>query len=456
MNFIIKQQVSNCDFPCTPNGQAAIALSLQYQLKHSQWWSEEKMRDFQFLQLSKLLIHSHKTVPYYQKQFKSIGFNPADKVDQYIFENLPILTRKELQNNPKDIISTCPPLEHGKTHMVSTSGSTGRPVVTQTTELAALMWRTFTLREHYWFDRDLTKKLAAIRYAPHGQGEDISGIKSPTWGKSTDVIFETGVSSFLNSNVNISQQAKWLIKENPEYLMSHPSNIMALAEYFIQHKLSVPNLEEVRAHGEPVTQELREATMNAWGTPLTDMYTTVELGYLALQCPLHNHYHIQSEGAIVEILNKYNNPCGPGEIGKVIVTPLHNFASPLIRYDVGDYAEVGEKCSCGRGLPVIKRVLGRVRNMVKLPNGEQLWPEFGFADFADITKIKQVQLIQLNYQQIEAKIVTNTSPLTIEQEKRLIKLWQRNFKHSFDINFSYVDNIPRGPSGKFEDFKCNF
>ena len=83
---------------------------------------------------------------------------------------------------------------------------------------------------------------------------------------------------------------------------------------------------------------------------------------------------MQSECAFIEVLRPDNTPCEPGEVGKVVASSLSNFATPMLRYENGDMAEVGESCPCGRGLHVLKRIIGRVRNMAVLPNGERLMP----------------------------------------------------------------------------------
>jgi phenylacetate-CoA ligase len=88
------------------------------------------------------------------------------------------------------------------------------------------------------------------------------------------------------------------------------------------------------------------------------MYSANETGYLALQCPLSGHYHVQSETVLVEVLDEVGRACRPGETGAVVVTPLQNFAMPLLRYSLGDFAEVGSPCACGRHLPVLKEILG--------------------------------------------------------------------------------------------------
>src|SRR6185437_16003324 len=163
----------------------------------------------------------------------------------------------------------------------------------------------------------------------------------------------------------------------PHYLLSYPSNSRALARYAQREKIRLPGLRAVHTYGEPLTPDVREACREAWGVPAIDVYSCEELGFVALQCPRHEHYHVQSESVLVEILDEDGLPARPGEIGRVVLTSLHNFAMPLIRYAIGDYAEVGAPCPCGRGLPVIERLLGRRRNMVTLPDGRRAWPDVG-------------------------------------------------------------------------------
>ena len=95
-----------------------------------------------------------------------------------------------------------------------------------------------------------------------------------------------------------------------------------------------------------------------------------------------------AESVLVEILNDDGTPCAPGEIGRVVVTALQNFATPLIRYEVGDYAEASAPCPCGRGLPVIRRIMGRVRNLLVLPDGKKIWPAFGSRGLTEIAPIR--------------------------------------------------------------------
>ena len=127
----------------------------------------------------------------------------------------------------------------------------------------------------------------------------------------------------------------------------------------------------MRTFGEILEPVCRATCQQVFGVKVVDMYSSQEVGYIALQCPEHEHYHVQAENLLVEVLAEDGRGCGPGEVGRVVVTTLHNFAMPLLRYDIGDYAEVGASCPCGRGLGVLTRILGRQRNLLVLPDGRR-------------------------------------------------------------------------------------
>lgn len=140
-----------------------------------------------------------------------------------------------------------------------------------------------------------------------------------------------------------------------------------------------------------------------------------------------------------------------GETGRVLITTLQNFAMPLIRYEIGDFAEVGAPCPCGRGLPVLSRILGRVRNMLVLPNGEQRWPSLAATFYREVAPVVQHQLVQHDLHNIEARLVVER-PLSGDQEQRLRGMILERLGHPFELRFSYPAAIERSTSGKYEEF----
>jgi phenylacetate-CoA ligase len=184
--------------------------------------------------------------------------------------------------------------------------------------------------------------------------------------------------------------------------------------------------------------------------PLVDTYSAQEVGYIALQCPEQPHYHVQSERILVEILADDGTPCRPGEIGRVVVTDLHNFATPIIRYDLGDQAEVGAPCPCGRGLPVLARIVGRRRGMLAYPDGRTAWPVFTVA-CRDAARFREIQLVQDRIDAIRLRVVPE-EPLSAADRAALTAALHAALGHPFAVEIEVVDRLSRSPAGKLEEF----
>ena len=228
--------------------------------------------------------------------------------------------------------------------------------------------------------------------------------------------------------------------------------VSGLAAHCLANEIKLPDLREVRTLGESGDETLQSLCRQAWGVPVVDMYTCQEAGYLALQCPEQPHYHVQSENVLLEVVDEQGRRCAPGEVGRVLITSLNNFATPLIRYEIGDYAEVGEACSCGRGLPVLKRIMGRYRNLLMLPDGTRRWPRLGYqGGLRDIAPIDLMQMIQCDQTHIDVRLVMPRRLSAAEQEN-LTGFIRKNLGYPFSLRFEYVDGIRNPANGKAEQF----
>jgi phenylacetate-CoA ligase len=446
--------IDSIQFPAIPNEHASLQLALQYQLEQSQWWPTNILESFQYSQFKILLDHSYQTVPYYRALFDSHSINLQNIRQLDDIKQLPISKRIDIQKNSENILSNAPPAQHGKLSYSTTSGSTGRPVRFARNSITQLLSLAFAMRDHLSHERNFQAKLAAIRWYPRGTAEPPEGVVHPNWGNIVAPIFATGASASLNVVATLQEQINWLNTTQPEYLLSFPSNLIALTEYAQSNNISMPAVVEIRTIGETLTSQARKTLAQYWQTKITDIYTCEEAGYLAIQCPKADHYHVQAENVILEIVDDHDQPCPIGKSGRVLITSLNNFATPLIRYEIGDYAEFGEPCTCGRGLPVIKRILGRKRNRLALPSGDTIFPYLG--EHGEIAKVSgvivhQFQCIQHSLYDVELKLVM-TRPLDNEAQSKVAKLMQQHLGYPFTIHFSFPNEIQRGPTGKFEEF----
>ena len=313
------------------------------------------------------------------------------------------------------------------------------------------------MRHHLWHQRDFSSTHCAIRDAGSAVGQGIvDGAKYPK-GKSWDhwapaIAFPTGRAALLHIHTPIEDQVKWLKRKNPGVLLTFPSNLREIAKYCIREGITFKNLKSVDTFSEALAPDIRDTVREAWGLTITDAYAAAETGYMALQCPLFEHYHIQSEVAHVEVLDENDRPCEPGQTGRVVVTPLHNVATPLIRYEIGDLAEVGPPCPCGRGLPVINQIFGRVRNMLRYPDGRMVWPNIGADNFYSLESVERFQFVQKTLEQLEVRLVSRR-PLSEREEALVRQRILKALEYPFKISFTYHETLERSRSGKFEDFK---
>lgn len=437
----LRSAVEGIVWPGIPEDSSAQLLAACFQLDRSQWWATKVLQDHQLLQLRLVLRHALATVPYYSETFGNLD---VDRLDWSSFLALPRLQRSTVQAEFDALSSRHPPRSHGSVALGQSSGSTGKPIEFLITTLSQLFWKTLTLREHLWHSRDFTGKLAAIRIK-------VEEASFPSWGPPVGEVFLTGPAATLNVRTDVAKQLEWLQHENPDYLITHASNLGALAELSIKLGVRLPRLKQARTYSEALRPDLRDIVRTAWGVELTDVYSSEEAGPIALQCPLHEHYHVQSENLIVEVLHSDGKGCEPGETGEVVLTTLHNFAMPLIRYRIGDYAEVGKACPCGRGLPVLKRIHGRQRNMVVLPNGRQHWPSFPAGLWKAIAPIEQFQLVQRHVDEIDANYVM-TRVLDEHEAGQIVAALQKQLGFPFRIRLQRLPSIERSATHKFEDF----
>ncbi len=447
----LKSALHGIAWPAITSPPASAHLAMQFQLEKTQWLHEEEIRNHQLQQLNILWHYACLNVPYYHQRRSLLPFNEQEPLTWDHWRHIPLLTRDDIQVAKDSILSRNLPPKHGKAFKTQTSGSTAKPLTVWHSALTTFFWRAFTLREHLWHRRDFSGKLAAIRYISNDQAKTSHGMQLEGWGPSTDIVLKTGPCCLLDIQTPLEQQLAWLIREQPAFLLSYPTNILALANYCKDSGKELKNLQEVRTLGETVTDETRILCKEVWGVELTDMYSTREVGYIALQCLEHRQYHVQSENVLVEILHDDGSPCSPGEVGKVVLTPLHNYASPMIRYDIGDYAELGEPCSCGRGLPVIKKIMGRVRNMLTLPTGQQNWPTFNYKGLTSVVPYRQIQIYQHTQAELELRLVVDEK-VSPAQEYEMVKILHKSLEYPFAVTFTYTDTISRTKGGKYEEF----
>lgn len=421
-------------------------------LDASQRWSAAELAAGTQSQLMLLLEWAANNIPCYRKHgsliesIKILRRAPERFEEQWL--QLPLLTKETLRSEGPTLNATVVPHAHLPLAVVRTSGSTGIPVEVNTTAVSRSIWNALAVREHLWQKRDFSKRLGVIRSFPPAEGIR-EGIDNPDWGPPVADLYRTGPASVVHVKLPVDVLVDWLRRFDPHYLLTYPSVAGAIFDA-LGPGGRTPALEEIRLMSEPVDVEFEQRLKDDWGVRVTDIYSSNENGKIAMRCREHENLHVQSEGIFVEILNASGGHCAPGESGQVVLTSLHNLATPLIRYQIGDHATVGEPCGCGRASPVIRKVLGRVKSMAMSPDGHRYYPITLYRIRA-VPAVRQSQWVQTARDAIELRVVLER-PLTAAETQKAIDIVRETLGFPYRVEVKPMEAIARGPTGKFEEF----
>lgn len=413
-------------------------------LSQSQWFRPEQLEQIQNSELGRLVQHHYATTPWFRQRLDSQKLTPKDISTVEGLRQLRPFTKKDIQDAGNSFLSTNVPKQHLPLAESKTSGRTGEPITVSKTRINQLIYWAMGLRDHEWHRRDFTLPITSIR------ANSLEYQEVDSWGGVASIFFKTGPGQALPLNWTIDQQLEHLDKFQPGVLIVHAGVLAAFCTEWERNGYTL-NLKCIRNIGETVSDDLKERVKTITGCNVEDLYSSSEVGCISIECPHSHQHHVMSESLIVEILDDNDQPCSSGQVGRVVVTDLYNTASPLIRYDIGDLAEVGTACGCGRHLPTLKRILGRRRGLFVRPDGTRFWPVAGQYAASKIVQVRQWQIIQHSLDDIEYKIVTDL-PLTEEQRDKLLEIFRAKLGFDSIRITEYRTQLPT--DGKYEESIC--
>lgn len=369
------------------------------------------------------------------------------------FRSIPLLTRAALQDAGDSLELPRRPPGFEITGQATTSGSTGTPVTTRSTWGMGALNRAIQIRIQrlHRFDFDATCAFITAP-TPAGRADPPHGRSGEAWAAP----FGSGRGHQLNLLASTDDQLDWLARLAPKYFATYPSNLHALLLRSRERGVAPRALEQIILSSEPVSPELVQLCRDTWNARVLLTYSSNEVGAMAFGLPDEDELIVQSENVLLEVLRDDGSACEPGEVGRVVVTTLQDFLRPLVRYEIGDYAEVGTPVDAATSLtdasalvrlPRLRRVLGRQRTMITLPDGRRVWPHFEFARLVELGCLRQWQLVQKKDRSLEVRVV----PLRelAEADFTTIHRVVADALPGIDARVVCVDAIARSPRGKY-------
>lgn len=418
------------------------------ELRKSQWLPPEKIKEYQLMKLKRIINHAYSHVPYYREKFLAAGISPDDIHTLDDLQKLPVITKDEIRKNLYfDLIAD----NHSKKDMlkITTSGSTGEPFICYADKSQLEFRWAATLRSMEWCGYKFGDRQVRLWHQ--------------TIGMTSYQVFKEKLDAFLSrrkfipafeiKDENIKKVIQNFSKWNPVLIDGYAESFNLLAQYLSSHKPPFRvNPKGIISSAQTLTEQSRQVIEEQFNCKVFDKYGSREFSGIAYECEAHNGHHVVAECYIVEIM-KDGRPAKPGEVGEVVITDLNNYCMPLIRYKLGDLATAIDNstpCPCGRGLPLMGSIEGRIQAIIVGTENQYIPGTFFAHLFKDYEyAFRQFQVVQKKRGQIILKLV-KAKRYSDKSLQKILNVLRQHLGKDIKIELKFLDKIPLGRTGKHQ------
>lgn len=408
-------------------------------LKKSQWWTQREIQDFQFNEFKNLIKTSYNQVPYWHEKIRNNNLSLADFKSLNDLYKLPILSKEEIKKY-KDKMINC---SEEPLLRKFTGGSTGSPLEIFYTKKSN-QWRTaITSRGYSWAGADPFIKRFLV------------------WGslEKEDIIIK--IKKYLHHKVSreeyfycrdldftkINQCIKRVNIFRPEIIIGYTNPLVSIAKHILQYGGLQHKAKGIISAAEKLYSENRKLLESAFECPVYNSYGCREFMLIGCECEMRQGLHISQENLIVEIIKDNGEYANEGEQGEIVVTDLHNYGMPFIRYATGDLGIIKKSmCKCGRGLTLLEDVVGRKLDIIRTSEKEIPGESFVII-MLDKKGFNRYRFIQKSLKKIVVQLEKND----FFREHELVELKaqiKRLVGDSVEIFYEFPSEIELTPSGK--------
>jgi phenylacetate-CoA ligase len=427
--------------------EGGVRLSEMEMLKRLQYLPQEKLVEYQNERLIKLLKHASQKSPWYKRKFQDLGMTAKDIQTVEDLTKLPITKKIDIRNNRDAFISEDENIASLVT--AKTGGSTGVSL-------------------DLFFDKYCQK----LRNGAQGFADNLAGWEpgdkvAALWGNPpiAKTIKEKLRSSLLERTkyldtmdlnpISMGEFATEWRSFQPDVVFGHAHSIFIFAQFLIENKISLQPPKGIVATSMMLLEHERKCIEKAFGAKVTNRYGCEEVGLIACECERHKGMHINSPHVIVECVDDTGKPVPYGKAGKLVITDLNNLAMPLIRYQIEDVGVLSsDNCACGRNLPILEKLEGRVADFLKKADGGLV----GGVSLVErtLTKIPGIEQMQFVQKSINKLIVNRVKGHEFNQETdtQLLAELHVVFGDSVEVLINDIEKMPQEASGKYRFSIC--
>jgi phenylacetate-CoA ligase len=406
-------------------------------LRKNLWLKTSDLEVLQWEKFKTLLDHAYGNVPFYRNLFDSARIRPKDIKDYDDMYKISTITKSQIKNNKKEMKARNINLQGCVEY--KTSGSTGNTLSGYLTKDDALYIRgSYERVRNDSGSRMLLDKIIIL-------GSPFIIPNKKEWYQYLGIRRIEGLNVFKPLEIQLEK----LKKAKPDVLWGYPSAIKLLAKAIQEKRIKEISPKLIFTASEVLDSGTRNFINSVFNVELFDIYGAWETGCMAWECSEYAGYHVTMDTALIEFIDENGQRVKAGERGRVVVTNLHSFAMPIIRYEIGDFAiPTYEECSCGRGGYLIKAIEGRYDDFIRLSGNKLISPRILVPIIESISGISEFQIIQ----EKEEEIVVYVIKMNGYGDTLIVEEIHREFKKvlgdNIFVNTKIVESIPRAPSGK--------
>jgi len=393
--------------------------------------------------LQPLLRHAFANVPFYRSRFLEAGLREADFRGEVPLKALPIISREEVQAAERSEIVAAG-FDADRLLEFETSGSSGKPLVVLRTVLEDRLLNAVRLRRYFGLGLRLHERRAAMVYS------ELSARDAPE-PKLRPVLGALGRSAihYRESPRGVISQ---LLRIRPEFFQGYPGVLCEIGAHVTESEREAMGVRMMACGGETLTAEARRRIESAFGARLYDCYGTNEFNLAASECATTGLMHLQSDSCAAEVIGG-ERVVEPGERGELVLTALHSYAMPFIRYRTGDQVVRGpDTCPCGAAVPTLESLEGRTAEHFSDPQGNLIHPfEIEGKLTPYIAPILRYQIEQTSLESIELRIVLSDDSARARVDP-LRNEYGDYEARGVRVSVVYVDELRAEPGGKFKTF----
>lgn len=419
------------------------------ELLRTQWLSPEEIREIQNTKLAALIEHAYATVPFYRDTMDERGLKPSDIRTIDDLPKLPILTKDTIRANyPDKMVST--KYEPSELSQSTSSGSTGEPFRYMISrDEKARKWAGL-YRIWSWAGYEMGDKWVNLTARPPRAFKH-SGLLQRLEARYSDVLGLPAQELYAG---NADEFVRRILAFKPRMLRGYTSSLYYLAQVMSDRGVKL-NVDIVSTTGETLFDFQRELIESFYGSKAHDGYGGEGME-IAGQCEAVSGYHVNAESVVMEIVDSDGSACPDGVEGQIVLTDLNHYSMPFIRYNIQDVAVRSSKlCSCGRGLPVLDRISGRLTDIGVTPSGKPIFVQFFSIVLRNVvSKVRGFQVVQERPDLITLYVVPGDG--FIEVADQIVAQAQDYVGSDVTVELKLVEEIPLAASGKRRLFisKC--